>query len=179
VPNMELPFYFDQRGEINREMAEAAALDNSKHGGALDTSKHGGKPIASTRRAARMSKEACAKRRLSKEGSPQEYSGYMTAGPGYSHPAMTAGGPGPVPSLISNELINMKLDLMLQHQMRMFPPPSSSSLTEAEEREKQHQMRKAPPGPSPSSSYSLADTWLAEAQKPQPAPAEPPPPERQ
>ena len=22
VPNMELPFYFDQRGEINREMAE-------------------------------------------------------------------------------------------------------------------------------------------------------------
>jgi len=88
----------------------------------------------------------------------------MTAGgPEYSQPAMPAGGPGPVPSLISNELINMKLDLMLQHQMRMFPPPSSSSLAEAAEHEKQRQMRMCPP---PSSSSH------AEAHTPQPEPTE-------
>jgi len=160
VPNMELPFYFDKRGEINREMAEAAALDASKHGGApaLDGSKHGS-PLqahALVRRAARASKDR--ERRPSKEGPhAHEYSGYMTAGG--SQPAMTSSSPGPVPSLISNELINMKLDLMLQHQMRMFPPPSSS-LTEAEEREKQHRMRTLP---LPSSSS------LAEAHMPQPA----------
>jgi len=100
VPNLELPFYFDQRGEINREtIAPAVTLELSKHGGSQFVDLEGKQRSSST----------CA---LNCAGNG--------ASSAYSAPMNT-------PSLISNELINMKLDLLLQHQMAMPPTPPSQS----------------------------------------------------
>jgi len=119
VPNLELPFYFDQRGEINREMAEANA---SKHGGSAFGSKHGGSAFGPGMSSALMSQD------YNKRGPgapPVLLSHEYGNSNANSNTALAANGTGP--SLISNELINMKLDLMLQNQIRMFPPPSAST----------------------------------------------------
>jgi len=100
VPNFELPFYFDQRGEINREtIAFEVGLEVSKHGGSsfLDLESNQRTPTI---------------------GSVGSNGGGTHGGNGGPH---GGNGSGHGPSIITNELINMKLDLMLQHQMAMLP----------------------------------------------------------
>jgi len=89
VPNFETPFYFDRRGEINREtLSTAVETSLSKHAGTMYTPE-ADRPV-----------------RVPAASSPVQVTSQSVAST----------------SLISNELINMKLDLMLQ---RLIPQVGS------------------------------------------------------
>ena len=87
VPNLELPFYFDRRGEINREgVADIAELEASKHGGQA-------MPML-----------------LAEHSAPRGAANFKGVADRYP-PMDVARRDEP---LISNELLSMKLDLILQ-----------------------------------------------------------------
>ena len=89
VPNFELPFYFDRRGEINREgAADIAELEASKHGGQM-------MPML-----------------LAESSAPRGAANFNGLADRY--PPMDVPRREEPLKLISNELLSMKLDLILQ-----------------------------------------------------------------
>jgi len=97
VPTIEQPFYFDQRGEINRETI-GAVID-------LETSKHDGGLLG----LAGGSRHGC-----SNQFEPANFGATAAA------PVLTRPGVVP-PAGISNELLNIKLDMLLQSTARPTP----------------------------------------------------------
>jgi len=101
VPSHELPFYFDTRGEINRQtIGYAIAQEASKHGGSVFVTAGG-----------------------SRHGSSRHENSSHRGGIWNSQHTVPAFGSQPVTQAtqeaISNELLNMKLDLVLQQTRTM------------------------------------------------------------
>jgi len=122
VPGLEMPFYFDQRGEINRE-SMIEEVQHSVHGNNmwLDRARAGSAGGADIETAA-DSPNRCASTPISNRPAAPQMRGGMSILPPPSPQQQQAehgssfsvNTPGAAQGIISNELLSMKLDLVLQ-----------------------------------------------------------------